>query len=78
MSSPSMIAVRNDSLMSRSKPRASGPTPKRSLTPKQILAYLAAYNAAIKNNEGAAYLRTKARPWRLVVPLKDFNADMRL
>ena len=59
MSSPSLIAVRDDSHMSSPGPRAGGPTSRRSFTPAQKLAYLAAYDTAIKNNEGGAYLRTE-------------------
>ncbi|TFD49886.1 IS3 family transposase [Cryobacterium frigoriphilum] len=42
--------------MSSPGPRAGGPT-RRSITPAQKLAHLAAYDAAIKKNEGGAYLR---------------------
>jgi transposase-like protein len=59
MSSPSLIAVRDDSSMSSPGPRAGGPTPRRSFTPAQKLAHLAAYDAAIKIHEGGAYLRTE-------------------
>jgi len=59
MSSPSLIAVRDDSSMMNSSPgpRAGGPTPRRSFTPKQKLDHLAAYEDAISRNEGGAYLR---------------------
>ena len=56
MSIPSLIAIRDDSHMSSPGPRAGGPT-RRSITPAQKLAHLAAYDAAIKKNEGGAYLR---------------------
>ena len=59
MSSPSVIAVRDDSYMSSSGPRAGGPTSRRSFTPAQKLAHLAAYDTAIKDHEGGAYLRTE-------------------
>jgi len=51
MSSPSLIAVRDDSPMSNSipGPRSGGPTPRRSFTPAQKLDHLAAYEAAILN-----------------------------
>ncbi|TFD66513.1 hypothetical protein [Cryobacterium ruanii] len=45
--------------MSSPGPRAGGPTSRRSFTPAQKLAYLPAYDTAIKNNEGGAYLRTE-------------------
>lgn len=59
MSNPSLIAVRDDSPMSNSSPgpRSGGPTPRRSFTPAQKLDHLAAYEAAILNNTGGAYLR---------------------
>ncbi|TFD69849.1 IS3 family transposase [Cryobacterium ruanii] len=44
--------------MSSSGPRAGGPTSRRSFSPAQKLAYLAAYDVAIKAHEGGAYLRT--------------------
>ncbi|MBG6212087.1 transposase [Cryobacterium sp. CAN_C3] len=58
MSSQSLIAVRDDSPMSSSGPRAGGPT-RRSFTPAQKLQYLAAYDEAIKSGDGGAYLRTE-------------------
>ncbi|WP_104176404.1 IS3 family transposase [Cryobacterium sp. Y50] len=45
--------------MSSPGPRAGGPTSRRSFTPAQKLAYLAAYDTAIKNNKGGAYLRSE-------------------
>lgn len=59
MSSPSLIAVRDDSLMNSTSPgpRSGGPTPRRSFTPAQKLDHLAAYEDAISRNEGGAYLR---------------------
>ncbi len=60
MSSPSLIAVRDDSSMSSSSspgPRSGGPTSRRTFTPAQKLDHLAAYEAAIARSEGGAYLR---------------------
>ena len=60
MSSPSLIAVRDDSSMSSSSspgPRSGGPTSRRTFTPAQKLDHLAAYEAAILRNEGGGYLR---------------------
>lgn len=59
MSSASLIAVRDDSRMSNSGPgpRSGGPTLRRSFTPAQKLEHLAAYEVAIGNNTGGAYLR---------------------
>ena len=59
MSSPSLITVGDESHMSSPGPRAGGPTSRRSFTSAQKLAYLAADDAAIKNHEGGAYLRTE-------------------
>ncbi|QOD92788.1 hypothetical protein IE160_07380 [Chryseoglobus sp. 28M-23] len=59
MSSPSLIAVRDDSLMTNESPgpRAGGPASRRSFTPAQKLDHLAAYEDAILRNQGGAYLR---------------------
>jgi transposase-like protein len=60
MSSTSLIAVRDDSPMSKNSgpgPRAGGPIARRSFTPAQKLDHLAAYEDAILRNEGGAYLR---------------------
>ncbi len=45
--------------MSSTGPRAGGPTSRRSFSPAQKLAHLAAYDAAIKDHEGGAYLHTE-------------------
>lgn len=59
MSSPSLIAVRDDSPMTNesSGPRAGGPTSRRSFSPAQKLDHLAAYEDAILRSQGGAYLR---------------------
>ena len=60
MSSPSLIAVRDDSPMSKnSSPglRAGGPSARRSFTPAQKLDHLAAYEDAISRTGGGTYLR---------------------
>lgn len=59
MSSPTFVAVRNDSRMSNNSPgpRSGGPTPRRMITPAQKLEHLTAYEAAIAANAGGAYLR---------------------
>ena len=60
MSTPSLIAVRDDSFMSSSSspgPRSGGPTSRRTFTPAQKLDHLAAYESAIARSEGGAYLR---------------------
>ena len=59
MSSPSMIAVRDDSFMNNSSPgpRSSGPSHRRPFTPTQNLNHLTAYKAAIGETQGGAYLR---------------------
>ena len=59
MSSPSLIAVRDDSSMTTESPgpRSGGPSRRRAFTPAQKLDHLAAYEAAILRNQGGAYLR---------------------
>lgn len=57
MSSPVLSAVREDSPMSSTGPRAGGPTPRRSFTPAQKLEFLSAYETACQSNEGGAFLR---------------------
>ncbi|MBB5641109.1 hypothetical protein BJ997_001657 [Cryobacterium roopkundense] len=59
MASPYLSAVRDDSHISNPGAVAGGPTSRRSFSPAQKLAYLAAYDTAIKNNGGSAYLRTE-------------------
>ena len=61
MSSPSLIAVADGSSMKNSSPgpRAGGPTRRRSFTPAQKLDHLAAYEDAISQNGGGAYLRER-------------------
>src|SRR3954447_17643286 len=53
LSSPTSIL--DDGEMS--SPRAGGPSRRRSFTPAQKLAHLAAYEAACASGEGGAYLR---------------------
>jgi len=56
--SSSLIAVRDDGRMSSSPgPRSGGPTSRRSFTSTQKLDHLAAYEAAVANGRGGAYLR---------------------
>lgn len=55
LSTPASIA--DDGAMSSSHPRADGPTPRRSFTPEQKLAHLAAYEQARREQQGGAYLR---------------------
>ncbi|KLU08477.1 transposase [Kocuria sp. SM24M-10] len=43
--------------MSNSRPRAGGPSRRRSFTPEQKLAHLAAYEQACEQQQGGAYLR---------------------
>jgi len=57
MSSSSLIAVRDDGRMSSPGPRSGGPTSRRSFTAAQKLDHLAAYEAAVANGLGGAYLR---------------------
>ena len=61
MSSSTLVsplsAVIDDGSMSSSHPRAGGPSRRRSFTPVQKLAHLAAYEQACEENQGGAYLR---------------------
>lgn len=61
MSSQSVVAMRDDSQMNSSSlgPRAGGPTPRRSFTPRQKLDFLGAYDEAAGRREGGAYLRAQ-------------------
>ena len=43
--------------MDPSQPRSGGPTRRRSFTPAQKLEYIAAYEAAVAQGSGGAYLR---------------------
>ena len=55
--SSSLIAVRDDGRMSSPGPRSGGPTSRRSFTSAQKLEHLAAYEVAVGNGLGGAYLR---------------------
>ena len=55
--SSSLIAVRDDGRMPSPGPRSGGPTSRRSFTSAQKLDHLAAYEAAVGNGQGGAYLR---------------------
>ena len=55
--SSSLIAVRDDGRMSSPGPRSGGPTSRRSFTSAQKIEHLAAYEAALENGQGGAYLR---------------------
>ena len=52
-----LSAVTDDGGMSSSSPRAGGPSRRRSFTPEQKLAHLAAYEQACQEQQGGAYLR---------------------
>ena len=56
--SSSLIAVRDDGRMSSPGPRSGGPTSRRSFTSAQKLDHLAAYEVALENGQGGAYLRS--------------------
>ena len=49
--------VADDGAVSSSHPRAGGPSRRRTFTPEQKLAHLAAYEQAAAENQGGAYLR---------------------
>lgn len=57
MSSSSLTALREDARMSKPGPRAGGPTSRRSFTAAQKLDHISAYEAAIQEGDGGAYLR---------------------
>jgi len=56
--SSSLTAVREDGRMSSPGPRSGGPTSRRSFTSTQKLDHLGAYEAAVANGQGGAYLRS--------------------
>lgn len=56
VSSP-LSSVTHDGGMSNPRPRADGPTRRRSFTPAEKLAHLAAYELACEQQQGGAYLR---------------------
>jgi transposase len=55
--SSSLIAVRDDGRMPSPGPRSGGPTSRRSFTAAQKVDHLAAYEVALENGQGGAYLR---------------------
>ena len=55
--SSSLIAVRDDGRMPSPGPRSGGPTSRRSFTSAQKLDHLAAYEVAVADGPGGAYLR---------------------
>ena len=54
---PPLSAIADDGQMSDAHPRAGGPARRRSFTPEQNLAHLAAYEQACQEQQGGAYLR---------------------
>jgi hypothetical protein len=60
MSSSTLTTVPHDGGMAASQPRLGGPTRRRSFTPAQKLDHLAAYEAAVTQGSGGAYLRREA------------------
>ena len=54
---PPLSAIADDGQMSDAHPRAGGPARRRSFTPEQKLAHLAAYEQACQEQQGGAYLR---------------------
>jgi transposase-like protein len=55
--SSSLTEVRDDGRVSRSGPRAGGPGSRRAFSAAQKLEHLAAYEAALEQGQGGAYLR---------------------
>lgn len=56
----------DDGAMSSSRPRADGPTPRRSFTSEQRLAHLAAYEQACREQQGGAHLRREGQHSSLI------------
>ena len=54
---PASIGIVDDGSMSGSSPRAGGPSRRRAFTPAQKLEHVHAYEEALTNGEGGAYLR---------------------
>lgn len=57
MSNVVIADVGHNGVMTRSGPRAGGPTPRRSFTPAQKLEFLAEYEDACTRQQGGAFLR---------------------
>lgn len=57
MSDLAVAPIGQDSPMTNPGPRAGGPSPRRTFTPKEKLELLAGYEEAITRQEGGAYLR---------------------
>ena len=55
--SSSLIAVRDDGRVTSSGPRSGGPGSRRSFSSAQKFEHLAAYEAALDEGRGGAYLR---------------------
>src|SRR5665647_1511239 len=55
--SSSLTAVRDDGRVSSSGPRAGGPGSRRAFSAQQKLEHLAAYEQALEQGRGGAYLR---------------------
>ena len=55
--SSSLTAVRDDGRVSSSGPRAGGPGSRRAFSAQQKLEHLAAYEQALEQGQGGAYLR---------------------
>src|SRR5690625_7831284 len=70
MSNVVIADVGHNGVMTRSGPRAGGPTPRRSFTPAQKLEFLAEYEDACTRQEGGAFLReqglysSQMKQWR--------------
>ena len=57
MSSSSLTAVRDDSRVNRSGPRAGGPRSRRAFSAQEKFKHLTAYEAAVEAGRGGGYLR---------------------
>ena len=59
MSSTTRTAVPDDDRVSKSSPRAGGPSRRRTYTPTEKLAHLSAYELACETGQGGGYLRAQ-------------------
>src|SRR5665213_1774467 len=80
MSSSTLTPVPHDGRMDASQPRFGGPTRRRSFTPAQKLDHVAAYEAALTQSGGGAYLRqeglysSQITEWRRLPLLQERGA----
>ena len=59
MSSATRTAVLDDDQVTKSSPRAGGPSRRRTYTPTEKLSHLTSYELACETSQGGAYLRAQ-------------------